>query len=76
MKYVLYAFLAYILYQFIFSFIIPVYKVSRKVKKGFREMHQRMQEQQESFKQPAQPAHAQPGPSTNKGDYIDFEEMN
>ena len=76
MKYVLYAILAYILYQFIFKLVIPVYLASRKIKKGFREMHTRMQENME---QPngftPQPSASKPEPKTKAGDYIDFEEV-
>lgn len=76
MKYVLYAILAYILYQFIFKLVIPVYLASRKIKKGFREMQSRMQEQmqqQQGFT--AQPSPSNPAPKTKAGDYIDFEEV-
>jgi len=51
MKFVLYAILAYILYQFIFKLVIPVYLASRKIKKGFREMQSKMQEQSFDFSQ-------------------------
>ena len=76
MKYVLYAILAYILYQFIFKLVIPVYLASRKIKKGFREMQSRMQEQmqqQQGFT--PQPSPTNQAPKTKAGDYIDFEEV-
>ena len=76
MRYLLYAFLIYLAYRLVFHFIIPIYKTTRQVKKQFREMHSRMQDnmsQQEPFQQPANPA------TENKkqqaGDYIDFEEL-
>ena len=90
MKYVLYALLAWFLYQFIFKFLIPVWRATRQFKKGFREMKTRMeQHQQQSY------AGAGAGSGTNSTtsasgsfmdgktskphgeaeDYIDFEEV-
>jgi hypothetical protein len=74
-KYVLYAFLVYIAYQFIFKLVIPVFIASRKIKKGFREMHSRMEEQ---MNQANNNTNQQSGPSAAKeytGEYIDFEEV-
>jgi hypothetical protein len=80
MKYVLFALLAWVLYQFIFKLVIPVYKTTRKIKKGFREMQEKMneqyrqQQQQQGYSQ--DPAAPRPGTSNvSKGDYIDFEEI-
>jgi len=76
MKYVLYAFLAYILFQFIFKLVIPVYMATRKIKKGFREMQEKMQEQQNQQQGYTPQASAtKPEPKTKAGDYIDFEEV-
>ena len=73
MNYVLYALLAYILYQFIFKLVIPVYLASRKIKKGFREMQEKYSNQQQGF--PPQPAPSKPEPKVKADDYIDFEEV-
>ncbi|MBP6215533.1 MAG: hypothetical protein KA399_04965 [Chitinophagaceae bacterium] len=76
MKYILFAILAYILYQFIFKLVIPVYLASRKIKKGFREMQSRMQEQmQEQQGFTSQTSSTDPPPKTKAGDYIEFEEI-
>ena len=77
MKFVLYAILAYILYQFIFKLVIPVYLASRKIKKGFREMQTKMQEQMQQQQQGYTPqaSSSKPEPKTKAGDYIDFEEV-
>jgi hypothetical protein len=71
-KYILFAILIYALYQFIFNLVVPVYKTTRKIKKGFREMHSRMNEQKPYSPQSSAP---DPGSKTKAGDYIDFEEV-
>jgi len=72
----LYIFLIYLAYQFIFNFIIPVFKTTQRVKKSFREMHDRMNNsadgQQQSSSQKTQPDNSAKG---NVGEYIDFEEI-
>ena len=79
MKYVLFAILAYVLYQFIFKFVIPVYFATRKIKKGFREMQAKMQEQQMNQQQQQgftpHSSRPQAEPQKKAGDYIDFEEV-
>jgi hypothetical protein len=76
-KYVLFAILIYVAYQFIFRLLLPVYLATRKIKKGFREMHTRMQEQQPGQQTgtggPSTPP--KPPPRAKAGDYIDFEEV-
>jgi hypothetical protein len=70
-----YLFLAYILYKLIFSFIIPIYRTTRQVKKGFREMQERMNQQM--HQQPPS-GNGQPPRQEEKGpigDYIEFEEV-
>ncbi len=75
MKYVLYAILIIIAYQFIFKLVIPVFIASRKIKKGFREMHSRMQEQMNQANNSTN-SQNKPSPAGEKdGDYIDFEEV-
>lgn len=71
-----YAFLVYLLYKLIFDFIIPVYKTTRQVKKGFNEMQDRMQEHMRQQQQPQQSQRSKSeSPKTNPGDYIEFEEL-
>ncbi len=82
LRYLLYAFLVYLAYRLVFHFIIPIYKTTRQVKKQFREMHSRMQDnmgQQSSY---AKASEEKPPFNTNSstkkqqaGDYIDFEEL-
>lgn len=79
MKYLLLALGLYILYQFIFKLVIPVYLASRKIKKGFREMQSRMQEQMQQQQQQSgyaqQSESSQPDAKYKAGDYIEFEEV-
>ena len=76
LRIILYAFLIYILYKLIFDLIIPVYTTTRKIKKGFREMHNKMQEEMNRQQQSAQANEtSQAKPQKNSTDYIDFEEV-
>ncbi len=71
MLFLFYCLLAYLLYQFIFKFVIPVYKTTRQVKKGFQEMKGRMQQRSNNTQaHPKKESH-----TIKKGDYIDFEEV-
>jgi hypothetical protein len=76
MKYVLYALFIWFLYQFIFKLVVPVYRTSRKIKQGFREMQEKMDAQYKPQQSPAQET-TQPNSSAKApaGDYIDFEEV-
>ena len=81
LRYILFAFLIYLLYRLIFHFIIPIYKTTKQVKKQFRDMHGRMEEQmnQSSFSNTEYDKQAtdsiKPKSKTGGGDYIDFEEV-
>ena len=81
LRYILFAFLIYLLYRLIFHFIIPIYKTTKQVKKQFRDMHRGMEEQmnQSSFSNTDYDKQAndsiKPKSKTGGGDYIDFEEV-
>ncbi len=67
-------FLFYLLYKLIFDFIVPVYQSTKKIRKQFGDMQEKMQNQTQSFQgnqNPAQPAAA----PKKEGDYIEFEEI-
>jgi hypothetical protein len=75
MIFLFYAFLIYLAYRLIFDFIIPVYRTTKKVKKGFREMQERMKQHAAPFQDAGA---VQQNAGKNKsavGDYIDFEEV-
>ena len=76
LRYLFYAFLIYLAYRLVFHFIIPIYKTTKHVKKQFREMHSRMQDnmsQPQPQQQPVTPATE--NKNQQAGDYIDFEEL-
>ena len=76
LRYLFYAFLIYLAYRLVFHFIVPIYKTTRQVKKQFREMHSRMQDnmgQQPPYQQPVTPVTE--NKNQQAGDYIDFEEL-
>ncbi|HET7114929.1 MAG TPA: hypothetical protein VFI29_00460 [Hanamia sp.] len=67
-------FLIYLLYKLIFDFIIPIYESSKKIKKQFGEMQDKMEHDINNYQ------NHQKTPSTEQvpkkeGDYIDFEEV-
>lgn len=76
---IFYAFLAYILYRLVFHFILPVYRTYRRVKKGFREMHEKMESRQPGGAQqgpgPSNPYQGSTNGQPKAGEYIDFEEI-
>jgi hypothetical protein len=79
-RYIFYAFLIYLAYRFIVGFVIPVFKTTRQVKRQFRDMQARMQEQQfggygDSSAEQQQSAQNKPAGSSKVGDYLDFEEV-
>lgn len=74
---ILYGLLIWFLYNLIFKFIVPIYRTSKRVKKQFGEMRDKMEEQmrqQEGFK-PQSNAGQKPSAPKPAGDYIDFEEI-
>ncbi len=67
-------FLLYLLYKFIFDFIIPIYESSKKIKKQFGEMQEKMQNDMKNYQNQQRPTQPEPA-SKKEGDYIDFEEV-
>ena len=76
MKFVVIAILVFFAFQFIFRFLIPVILATRKVKRGFREMKDRMEQQmQQQQGYQNQTVESKPKQSPPKSDYIEFEEI-
>jgi len=80
---ILWILLGYFVYRFVFNFLLPIFKVSRQMRRQVREfqnnMHQaqnQTHQQQQSFQQSAT-GQQRPTPSAQEksGDYIDFEEI-
>jgi len=73
-RFLFFAFLFYLGYKLLFELIIPLYRTARKIKRGIREMQQKMEQQQHQENGNA----TSPDPNGSKskaGDYIDFEEV-
>ena len=72
----LYAFLIYLLYKFIFELVIPVYKTTRHLKKGFQEMNTRMNDHIKNQRQEFDTQNkTKSSPRQHSEDYIEFEEI-
>lgn len=67
-------FLIYLLYKFIFEFVIPIYKSTKKIKKQFGEIHSKMQNDINQYQNRQTSAEPPPKPK-KEGDYIEFEEV-
>jgi hypothetical protein len=71
------AFIAYLVFRLVFDFILPIYRTTKRVRKGFREMQERMNGHTEQHQQ----RENYPGQDQNNnnkggvGEYIDFEEI-
>ncbi|HEV8506531.1 MAG TPA: hypothetical protein VGQ53_14065 [Chitinophagaceae bacterium] len=77
-RFLLYFFLIYLGYQFIFKFLIPIFKTTQQVRKDVRAMHDRMNEFANTQQNTAPSKSKSPDKSSSKepiGDYIDFEEI-
>ena len=75
LRFLFYVFLFYMLYRLVFDFIIPVYRTTKKVKRGFREMNERMQQHTKGFTPQKPQVEKQKTEESKSGDYIEFEEL-
>ena len=69
----IYLLIGFILYNLIFKFIIPIYRTTTRLKRGFREMQEKINAQYNAQNPNQQNPREQQ--KTTKGDYIDFEEI-
>ena len=67
-------FLFYLLYKLIFDFIVPVYNSSKKIKKQFGEMQEKMQNDINKYQNRENTVKTESS-SEKEGDYIEFEEV-
>jgi hypothetical protein len=76
----LYILLAFFLYKFVFDFLVPVLKMSWRVRrqvKEFQKQHQQQDPLQQNTSSPPSSAHNNNNTATKSksGEYIDFEEV-
>jgi hypothetical protein len=72
LRIIIWILLAYFAYKFIFNFLVPVLKVSGRMRRQMKEFQQRAEQQQPPVDPPSN------NTSTSKikaGEYIDFEEV-
>jgi Sec-independent protein translocase protein TatA len=85
MKEFFYLLLLYMLFQFIFRFVVPVFVAARKMRKGFKAMKEQMNNAQQGNYQgfnnttesqsTAYSTQKKDTPPAQKEDYLDFEEV-
>ena len=75
LRFLFYVFLFYMLYRLVFDFIIPVYRTTKKVKRGFKEMNERMRQHTEGFTPQKPQVEKESAEDSKPGDYIEFEEL-
>ena len=71
----LYVFLIYLAYKIIFDLIIPVYRTTKQVKKGFKEMNERMNDYRNQQGPPPVQSEQSKKATDKSGDYIEYEEI-
>jgi len=66
----------YFLYKVVFGVVLPVYRTTKQVRKGFQDMQSRMNEyQNETQQQPGDKQASSKPDIDDLGEYIDFEEI-
>lgn len=75
LTYLFYCFLAYLLYNVIFKFVLPIYRTTKRMKSSFNDMQTRMQGDTQQMNGTAQKKQKAPEPKVRKDEYIDFEEV-
>jgi hypothetical protein len=74
LRFLFYAFLFYLAYKVLFGLIIPLYRTTRQVKRGIRQMQEHMRSQAGPY--PEEPVQQKVKADPGKGgDYIEFEEI-
>lgn len=76
-RYIVFAFLFYILYRFIVDLVIPVGKASKQVRSKMKEMQEQQFAQQQQFRAQQEMAAKKEAEQNarKESDYIDFEEI-
>ena len=71
-KFLLWAFIFYLVYKFLFEFLVPVSKVAKDMKQKVNEMKEQQNQQQTNHQNESS---ASAKPKIDEKDYIDFEEI-
>ena len=69
------AFLFYLAYKLVFQLILPVYRTTKKVRRGFRDLQERMEQAPGAYPPPQQQQPASGTKGGAGGEYIEFEEV-
>ncbi|HVG41503.1 MAG TPA: hypothetical protein VM888_07805 [Chitinophagaceae bacterium] len=75
MMFLVYFLLAYLFYRLVFHFILPIYRTTQQVKKGFRDMQEKMNQPSGNTNGSSGGPKHKPTSNNKVGDYIDFEEV-
>jgi hypothetical protein len=79
LKIVLWGIGLYFLYKFIYGFVLPVYRTTRTVRRQFRDVQSKMNEQFRAQQQQQEQSRQQQEQASRSkqvvGDYIEFEEV-
>lgn len=82
LKYAFLAFVFWLLYKFVFGFIVPVYQSTKHVRRQMGDIQEHLrrqyQQQEQAQRQAAQAQQQQQRSASgrsDKGDYLDFEEI-
>jgi hypothetical protein len=67
-------FVLYLGYRLVFDFILPIYRTTTRIKKGFREMQEKMNQDSGQHSTVTEQNNSD-GTKNKVGDYIDFEEI-
>ena len=75
LRYLLYAFLSYMLLRFVFELVIPLFRTTRRLRRDLREAREQLRSRAAAHA-PAQPkAGSGGGAKPSDDEYIDFEEV-
>ncbi len=74
-RYIFYALVVFLLYKLIFSFIIPIFVASKKMRDQFQHAKQQMEDQQNLHQKEQGSSREVPKQTGKLGEYIEFEEI-
>lgn len=71
---IIWAIVAYCIYKIVFDFLIPIFRVSRRMKRQVREFQRQANGEFENYQKDNISPNQAP-PKQKQGEYIDFEEI-